>query len=123
MLGDRTELNFRFDQFSQYYQTLKERFLDRMLHDADTYPETTEHCGMCRWRGLCEEKWLQDDHLNQVANITKIQIKKFRSAGINTLAQLAEHDDRAKIKNMVADTLVKLRHQAVFTTQETKYRH
>jgi uncharacterized protein len=112
VLGDKTELNFRFDQFSQYYQTLKERFLDRMIHDADTYPETTDHCGMCRWRGLCEEKWLQDDHLNQVANITKIQIKKLRSSGINTLAQLAEHDDRAKIKNMVADTLVKLRHQA-----------
>ncbi len=81
VLGDRTELNFRFDQFSQYYQTLKERFLDRMLHDADTYPETTDHCGMCRWRGLCEEKWLQDDHLNQVANITKIQIKNYAPPG------------------------------------------
>ena len=112
VLGDKTELNFRLDQFSQYDQTLKERFLDRMIHDADTYPEINEHCSLCRWRGLCEEKWLQDDHLNQVANITKIQIKKLRSAGILTLAQLAEHDDRVKIKNMVADTLVKLSHQA-----------
>jgi predicted RecB family nuclease len=117
-LGDKTELNFRFDQFSQYYQTLKERFLDRMLHDADTYPETTDHCGMCRWRGLCEEKWLQDDHLNQVANITRIQIKKLRSAGIRTLAELAKHDDRVKIKSMVADTLVKLSHQAYLQLQK-----
>ncbi len=112
VLGDRTELNFRFDQFGQYYQTLKERFLEGISRDADTYPETTEHCSLCRWRGLCEEKWLQDDHLNQVANITKIQIKKLRSAGIHTLAQLAEHDDRVKIQKLAADTLLKLRHQA-----------
>ncbi|MDA8405431.1 MAG: TM0106 family RecB-like putative nuclease [Deltaproteobacteria bacterium] len=112
VLGDRTELNFRFDQFGQYYQTLKERFLEGISRDADTYPETTEHCSLCRWRGLCEEKWLQDDHLNQVANITKIQTKKLRSAGIHTLAQLAEHDDCVKIQKLAADTLLKLRHQA-----------
>ena len=113
VLGDRTELNFRFDQFSQYYRSLKERFLERITHDENiTYPETGEHCGMCRWRGLCEERWLQDDHLNQVANITKIQIKKLRSAGIHTLAQLAEHDDCVKIQKLAPDTLLKLRHQA-----------
>jgi uncharacterized protein len=112
VLGDRSELNFRFDQFSQYYQTLKERFLEGISQDADTYPETTEHCSLCRWRGLCEEKWLQDDHLNQVANITKIQIKKLRSAGIHTLAQLAKHDDCVKIQKLAPDTLLKLRHQA-----------
>ncbi|MGO9736876.1 MAG: TM0106 family RecB-like putative nuclease [Desulfomonilaceae bacterium] len=120
VLGDKNELNFRFDQFSQYYQTLKERFLDGISHDADTYPETTEHCSLCRWRGLCEEKWLQDDHLNQVANITKIQIKKLRSAGIYTLAQLAEHDDCVKIQKLAQDTLLKLRHQAAL---QLKKRH
>ena len=113
VLGDITELNFRFDQFSQYYRSLKERFLERITHDENiTYPETGEHCGMCRWRGLCEEKWLQDDHLNPVANITKIQIKKLQSAGIHTLAQLAEHDDCVKIQKLAPDTLLKLRHQA-----------
>ncbi len=112
ILGDKTELNFQLDQFSQYYQTLKERFLERISHDADTYPESNEHCSLCRWRGLCEEKWLQDDHLNQVANITKIQIKKLWSAGIRTLAQLAKHDDSAKIQKLAADTFVKLCHQA-----------
>ncbi|MFH0957734.1 MAG: TM0106 family RecB-like putative nuclease, partial [Pseudomonadota bacterium] len=113
VLGDKTELNFRFEQFSQYYETLKERFLERMSLDADiSYPETNEHCSMCRWLGLCEEKWLRDDHLNQVANITKIQIKKLSSAGIRTLGQLAEHDDALRIKKLAADTLVKLHHQA-----------
>ncbi|MGC8603244.1 MAG: TM0106 family RecB-like putative nuclease, partial [Desulfomonilaceae bacterium] len=112
ILGDKAELNFQFDQFSQYYQTLKERFFERISHDAETYPESNEHCCLCRWRGLCEEKWLQDDHLNQVANITKIQIKKLRSAGIHTLAQLAKHDDSVKIQKLAADTLLKLRHQA-----------
>ncbi|MFA6220946.1 MAG: TM0106 family RecB-like putative nuclease [Desulfomonilaceae bacterium] len=118
ILGDKTELNFRVDQFNQYYQTLKERFLDCMSQDVGTYPEANEHCDMCRWRGLCEDQWQKDDHLNQVANITKIQIKKLRSAGIHTLAQLAEHDDHVKIQKLAADTLIKLRHQAYLQTRK-----
>ncbi|MGC8657563.1 MAG: TM0106 family RecB-like putative nuclease [Desulfomonilaceae bacterium] len=112
-LGDGSELNLRFDQFSQYYRTLKSRFLERMsLDEAQTYPEENEHCSMCHWRGLCEEQWLKDDHLNQVANITKLQIRKLKDAGIKTLAQLAQHDESISVPKLAQETLVKLRRQA-----------
>lgn len=114
VLGDGSELNFRFDQYREYYHTLKDRFLDRMSRDGidNPYPETCEHCSLCHWRGLCEAKWIADDHLNQVANVTKIQIKKLRGIGIRTLEQLAQHDESISVPKMTSETLIKLHHQA-----------
>ena len=34
VLGDGSELNFRLDQYREYYQTLKDRFLYQMSHDG-----------------------------------------------------------------------------------------
>ncbi|MBW2519723.1 MAG: TM0106 family RecB-like putative nuclease [Deltaproteobacteria bacterium] len=92
VLGDRTEQNYRLADFLHYYRTVKSRFLEQVKvkgSQAETYPEPCPHCDLCHWRDLCMAKWAEDDHLCQVANINKIQIKKLNAAGISTLAELA----------------------------------
>ena len=34
-------------------------------------PRSNDHCPFCPWRDLCDERWEADDHLNQVAGITR----------------------------------------------------
>jgi predicted RecB family nuclease len=114
VLGDGSEVSFRCDQYRQYYRNLKECFLAQVKTSAESssHLDACDHCGLCRWRGLCQEKWLEEDHLNQVANITRLQMKKLRASGIHTLAQLAQHDEGKTVAKLHQQTLVKLRHQA-----------
>ena len=112
VLGDGREESFRYDDYSKYYAMLKERFLKRMQSGhIDTYPEKHDHCDICRWRNICEEQWIKDDHLNQVANISRIQIKKLKAGGVSTLKALTDADNTT-IPKMATETLNKLRRQA-----------
>jgi len=112
VLGDGREESFRYADYSKYYATLKERFIKRMQSGhKDTYPEKHDHCDICRWRNICEDQWIKDDHLNQVANISRIQIKKLKAGGISTLKALAGTDND-NIPKMASETLSKLRRQA-----------
>lgn len=114
VLGDRTERCFPYADYSRYTQTLTQRFLVRVGQGpaADSYPDPCERCDICQWRGLCEERRLKDDHLCQVANITKIQIKKLQAAGVPTLAALGQLPVGTRISKMAAATLEKLISQA-----------
>ncbi len=113
VLGDRREEAFRYADYSKYYESLKRRFLIRVQADtSETYPDPCERCDTCRWRNLCEERRLQDDHLCQVANITRLQIRKLTEHGIKTLDALAGLWENERVPSMAPETLAKLRHQA-----------
>ncbi len=113
VLGDRTEQSFRYADYSRYYRMLKKRFVDRVSDRKNfTYPEECENCGICRWRNICAEQWTKDDHLNQVANITRLQIKKLRDCRIDTLEALANCRKGFSVRDMTRETFEKLRHQA-----------
>lgn len=113
ILGDHREESFRYADYSRYYEALKRRFLDRSTGSAaETYPEPCERCDICRWRNLCDEKRLADDHLCQVANIRKAQILKLSAHGVTTLKTLAELPEDEKVPRMASETLEKIRHQA-----------
>ncbi len=112
VLGDGSEESFRCADYSKYYAMLKERFIKRMQSGhIDTYPEKHDHCDICRWRNICEDQWIKDDHLNQVANISRIQIKKLKAGGISTLKDLAGANN-TNIPKMASEILSKLRRQA-----------
>jgi uncharacterized protein len=91
VLGDGTERNYRVQDFLHYYQVIQRSFAARMRGDAPppTYPQPCAHCELCHWQEHCEARWHEDDHLCQVANITRVQIRKLQEQGIYTLAQLA----------------------------------
>lgn len=113
VLGDGREVPLRVSDFQYYFGRAKRRF-EQFVTSArkDTSPEPCAHCNYCSWRDLCGEAWEAADHLSLVANITKNQIKKLRTNGIDTLAQLAKVPAATRIPKMPEELLSKLRSQA-----------
>lgn len=113
VFGDHHEEAFRYAGFSRYYGQLKGRFRETVEKGIEnSYPELTEHCDFCRWRELCKERWLKDDHLNQVAGVGRGQIKKLRECGIDTLEGLARAKETIRVPGMADETFLKIRRQA-----------
>jgi predicted RecB family nuclease len=89
ILGDERQATFRLAEFSAYFRHVREELIE-VLGDGgrDTYPEPVEHCSLCRWRGVCDARRVEDDHLSLVANISRRQRDLLQGAGIATLAEL-----------------------------------
>src|SRR6185503_3404582 len=93
VLGDRSEHAYRVADYSRYYAQVRDRFLEfTAKHPNATYPERVDYCKFCPWRDLCDAQWKADDHLNQVAGISRAQIKRLRAEGIGTLAALSRSE-------------------------------
>ena len=113
ILGDRTEVAYRYADYARYLNLVTQLFIERVSGKAlDTYPVPCEKCDQCKWSELCEDKRTTDDHLSQVANISGLQIKKLQSCGVMTLAALATLPSETRISKMTAETLDKLHRQA-----------
>jgi len=113
VLGDRTEVAYRCADYSRYLNLVNHQFLDRIKGSVvETYPMPCEKCDLCKWSGLCEERRHKDDHLCQVANISRLQIKKLESNGVTTLEALGTLSPEIRIPKMTAETQEKLHRQA-----------
>lgn len=113
VLGDRTEVAYRCAEYSRYLSLVNRQFLDRITGSAqETYPVPCEKCDLCKWSGLCEGRRVKDDHLCQVANISRLQIKKLELNGVNTLEALGTLSSEIRIPKMTTETLEKLHRQA-----------
>lgn len=113
VLGDRRQQSYRLADYLRYYRTVKDRFLEHVnVRNKDTYPDPCAHCDLCQWRDLCQEQLAEDDHLSQVANITKIQIGKLNTGGIQTLAELALLQPAHVVPGISSTILERLRRQA-----------
>ena len=113
VLGDRTEVAYRYADYARYLKLVNQRFLERVAGNAlKTYPVPCEKCDLCQWSGLCAERRLSDDHLCQVANISQLQITKLQLAGVATLEALGTLPLGTRIQKMTFETLEKLRRQA-----------
>ncbi len=133
ILGNNQIESFYASEMDGYISLAKERFVAHVqelksLNNLDQawkhpilpYPVPCEKCKLCRWREICEDKRLADDHLSQVANIRKSQISKLENAGIKTMAKLANlHTAKPiRIPGMVDTIQNKLAHQAVLQLDE-----
>lgn len=117
VLGDGSERAFRVLDYFHYFSALRTRFLEAVEALAakrlePAYPAPCEHCDLCHWRQRCEEQRLADDHLSQVANITRVQTQRLQQASVNTMAALAALPPDASVSRMQPETLHKLRSQA-----------
>jgi uncharacterized protein len=113
VLGDRTEVAFRYADYARYLNFVTQRFLERVNGKTlDTYPVPCAKCDQCKWIGLCEDKRLKDDHLCLVANINNLQIKKLQLAGVTTLEALGSLTEETQVPKMHSETLEKLHRQA-----------
>ncbi|RVU47657.1 TM0106 family RecB-like putative nuclease [Rubrivivax rivuli] len=111
VLGDGTERNFRVADYAHYLESLRTRFLAAIegLLGATRqapYPVPCEHCDLCHWSKRCERRRLADDHLSQVAGITRIQTSRLQEAGVSTMAALAALPADARVARIQPETLV-----------------
>ena len=117
VLGDQTERAFRCADYMHNFRALLARFLARVRALADgaapqNYPLPCAHCELCEWRERCEAQRVADDHLCQVANISRVQWAKLETHGIDTLAKLAALPLGTVIPKMHGDVLARLMSQA-----------
>lgn len=113
ILGDRREVAYRCADYARYVNLVTQRFLERVAGKAPfTYPVPCDKCDLCKWSGLCEGTRRKDDHLCQVANISRLQTKKLQLAGVATLAALATLPAEVRIAKMSCETLDRLHRQA-----------
>lgn len=117
VLGDGSERAFRYADFMHYFAALRDRFVAnvRGLDEgtfAPPYPVPCDHCDLCDWRGHCEAQRVADDHLCQVAGITRIQTAKLEQAGVRTMAALAALPADMAVPRIHTDTLTRLCGQA-----------
>ena len=89
VLGTNDRESFRVADFIAYYRRVRARFVEFARHPRETYPHPVQHCGICAWKAVCEQRWIDDDHLSLVANMRRSWIAKLADAGITTLEGLA----------------------------------
>ena len=103
ILGNEEEKKYKTQDYQIYFQKHKENYLNFLRSDTlkkNTRPERCSFCALCEWADVCEKKWEDEDHLNQIANIRKDQIKKIEKHGIKTLKQFSKLKETEKIKEL-----------------------
>ncbi len=86
-IGERRTL--RHADFVAYYRRLRRGFEAAIGKPGATEPYPVEHCALCEFREVCDERWRAEDHLVLVAGMRRDQVPRLRSAGLPTLAGLA----------------------------------
>ena len=118
ILGNRERSIHRLDDIAPVLRARRAR-LHKLLRDRDAAdapiawrdPGVT-YCRSCAW---CEHEIAAHDDVSQVAGLTGAQWTKLGTAGIETLAQLA--DSRGPLEGIAASTLDTLRLQAELQRQ------
>jgi len=108
-IGERRTL--RHADFDAYYRRVRAGFLGALGRAAPTEPYRVEHCSLCEFRDVCGERWVREDHLVLVAGIRREQVTRLRSAGLETLAKLAQAPD-TRVDHVAPHTFEALRDQA-----------
>lgn len=88
-LGSGTNEALRTEDYFYYYRALKNRFINAHKHfDPNQMPDPGDFASHGRWSGYAQQLLIERDHLSQIANISRSQIKKLQQAGISSCAQL-----------------------------------
>jgi uncharacterized protein len=92
VLGTRETMAFRPNDFLAYYRAVRGRFMRAVSARAATYPLPVPHCRLCGYTSHCEAQREADDHLSLVAWMRRDQVERFETAGVATVAALAQFD-------------------------------
>src|ERR1700752_1332044 len=60
---------FSVHRYLAYFRKVRNEFETAYQASAETYPEPVEHCKICSWFPVCNDRWRSDDHLSLVAGI------------------------------------------------------
>lgn len=117
VLGNKEKERLRTDDYYYYYQSIKKAFLD--LHadfnvEQPLHPADSKSWG--KWSEYAESLLKDEDHLSQIATITRSQIKKMNADGIQTVQQLID-TDKATVKKLNESIFSRLKQQATLQRQ------
>jgi uncharacterized protein len=112
VLGTKELRRFRTDDFFYFYRALKSAFLELQRNfDPEQPPDIPGLKDLGRWTSHAARILEERDDLSVVANIRGSQIRRLKTAGIWTAAQLAASDG-IRVPRVNAATLDRLRRQA-----------
>ncbi|HMO83408.1 MAG TPA: TM0106 family RecB-like putative nuclease [Lacipirellulaceae bacterium] len=90
ILGDGQQQDRSVQNYWYYYRRLRRSFLEfQQRFSIDGFPHPGLSLGRGRWTSFAADFLEATDHLSQVANISRTQIKRLEAAGIPTLSDLA----------------------------------
>lgn len=113
-LGDGHRESFVTVDYVDYTRSAQDR-LERWYDTGEfreEYPWPTDALADAGLDAEAAEIWERDDHLVQVAWITRQAIERLTEAGIDGMRKLAEADDDARPPKMATKTFENLRRQA-----------
>jgi predicted RecB family nuclease len=91
VLGNGEICRLALADYQYFYRHLKQQFLAyEASFDVSKMPHPADSREWGRWCGVAEQMLVECDHLNQVAMITRNQIKALEKAGIATATTLAQ---------------------------------
>jgi predicted RecB family nuclease len=105
---------FGVRRYLAFFRKIKRDFEAAIASKPETYPEPVEHCAICDWFRVCNERWHNDDHLSLVAYITRNQREALVEREVNTMTKLATLSlpVTPKIERIAPAPLLRIREQA-----------
>ena len=100
----------RLADYAAYARQARSRLEAFVANPTATRPLPCSDCDLCRWGDHCANVWQAEDSLFNVANISRVQVKKLEAAGVRTMEALAALDH--PIRGMAETTRVRLVTQA-----------
>ena len=124
ILGTKERIEFRVEDFIHYYSRIKNSFLavqngfsGKLTDRPEPLPQADHGC----WASYAKKFFGDTDHLIQIAGINVGQIKKLKTAGITTMADLAGTSVK-QIPKLANSSLEKLVAQARLQCQTSSDR-
>ena len=112
LLGTNEKVSLRTSDYFHYYLELKKSFLSTHIQfNSNNMPDPAESKSWGNWSAFAKQLLIEKDHLLQVANILRGQIKKLNQADIRTMKQLADTNMK-NIKGMNPIVFQRLKAQA-----------
>lgn len=104
---------YSFAHFQAYYRLTRKNFEAVMEGPAlTTYPAQVEHCHICKWWKVCDQKRHDDDHLSLVAGIRSLHISELQKQKIDTLEKFALATTIEKTERGNKETFIRKQLQA-----------
>ena len=112
LLGTNEKVSLRTSEYFYYYLELKKSFLSTHIQfNSNNMPDPAESKSWGNWSAFAKQLLIEKDHLLQVANILRSQIKKLNQADIRTMKQLSDTNMK-NIKGMNPIVFQRLKAQA-----------
>jgi predicted RecB family nuclease len=112
VLGTQEKLKYRTLDFWAYYQAQKAAFLEQQVQfNRSNQPDPFACKDVGDWTDYVEQLRQQQDHLSQIANITRLHIQKLNRAGITTCEALI-NDKQSSIAKIPLQITSRLKAQA-----------